>query len=75
MIMATTAHTIDVFAAEVEWLACSHRVRWSTALDASTLTIPPPLRFELGLARKQDNLSEVEMSIRQYIDEKLMSWC
>ena len=32
-------------------------------------------RFELSLARKQDKLSEVEMSIRQYIDEKLMSWC
>jgi hypothetical protein len=32
-------------------------------------------RFELGLARKQDNLSELEMFIRQYIDEKLMSWC
>ena len=32
-------------------------------------------RFELGLARKHDNLSEVEMSIRKYIDEKLMSWC
>ena len=59
--MATTAPTIDDIAAGGGMIS----VLSSSAVDR---------RFELGLSRKQDNVSEWEMSIRQYIDEKLMSW-